>query len=47
MGKLAVLLKYELKAHLTFNALKHSKGKDRGGQIGAVIGKTILYLLFL
>lgn len=45
MGKLAVLLKYELKAHSTFNALKHSKGKDRGGQIGAIIGKTILYLL--
>lgn len=45
MGRLAVLLKYELKAHSTINVLKHSKGKDRGGHIGAIIGKTILYLL--
>jgi ABC-2 type transport system permease protein len=47
MGKLAVLLKYEIKAHSTFNAIKYNKGKGRGGKIGALIGKTILYLMLI
>ncbi len=45
MNKLATLLKYELKAHSTINALKYTTGKGKGGLIGALIGKTILYLL--
>lgn len=44
-SKLTTLLKYELKAHSTVNALKHTTGKGKGGLIGALIGKTILYIL--
>ena len=45
MNKLAILLKYELKAHSTFNALKHTSGKGKGGLVGILIGKSILYIL--